>query len=228
MTETIIEKFWNEIAARHDATAFATIDAAYREPQRGYHNWDHIADLLGKLDQFSHLAARPELIAAAIFWHDSVYITRDADGLLRADAENVRASAALFERHSRFEPADSEAIHEMIMATANHLAARAGREHYPGFAQDHDLFLDLDLSSLAASWKEFETNLERIRFEYAWVPEPLFCMGRLQMLERFLSEGDALYRRPEARALWLAQARANLARADCDLRARIARPASTA
>jgi predicted metal-dependent HD superfamily phosphohydrolase len=228
MTRSIVEKYWSEIAARHDAAAFATIDVAYREPQRGYHNWDHIADLLGKLDQLFHLAARPDLIAAAIFWHDSVYVTRDADGLLRADAENVRASAALFERHSKFPAPEAEAVHEMIMSTANHLAARANRERYPGYARDHDLFLDLDLSSLAAGWAEFEKNLDRIRFEYAWVPEPLFCMGRLQMLERFLSEGDKLYRRPETRAMWLAQARANLARAESDLRARIARPASTA
>ena len=228
MTETIVRKFWNAIAMRHDATAFATIDGAYREPQRGYHNWDHIADLLGKLDQLAHLAARPDLIAAAIFWHDSVYITRDADGLLRADAENVRASAALFECHSRFPAPEADAVHDMIMATANHLAARATREHYPGFSRDHDLFLDLDLSSLAAPWDAFEYNLDRIRFEYAWVPEPLFCLGRLQMLERFLSEGDALYRCPETRAMWLLPARANLVRAEGDLRARVARAASSA
>lgn len=228
MTMDIVEKFWTKIAARHDATAFATIDAAYREPQRGYHNWDHIADLLGKLDRLSHLATRPDLLAAAIFWHDSVYVTRDADGLLRADAENVRASAALFERHSRFAGPEAEAVHDMIMSTANHLAAHPGREHYPGFMRDHDLFLDLDLSSLAAPWDVFENNLERIRFEYAWVPEPLFCLGRLQMLERFVSEGDNLYRRSETRALWLAGARENLTRAESDLRARIARPASMA
>ena len=228
MTDKIVEKFWLPLAARHDARAFAALDAAYREPQRGYHDWDHISDLLAKLDGLAQLAARPDLVAAAIFWHDAVYVTRDADGLLRADAENVRASAALFERHSKFDATETEAVHEMIMSTANHLAAHATRDLYPGYCRDHDLFLDLDLSSLAAPWPEFEENLQRIRFEYSWVPEPLFCLGRLQMLERFIAQGDSLYRRPETSAKWLAPARANLARAESDLRARLARPASLA
>ncbi|MCC3244303.1 hypothetical protein LG047_03020 [Methylocystis sp. WRRC1] len=228
MTEKIVEKYWGLIASRHDAEAFATIDAAYREPQRAYHNWVHIADLIGKLDQLADLAVRPDLIATAIFWHDSVFITRDPDGRPRADAENVRASAALFERHSKFPAADTEAVHDMVMATASHMDARAAHMHYAGFARDLDLFLDLDLSSLAAPWPTFEANFEDIRFEYSWAPEKMFLLGRQQMLERFLAQGDMLYRRPETRALWLAAARANLSRAAEGLNERLAQQASTA
>lgn len=223
-----VQTYWGQIAAHHQANALATLDAAYREPQRGYHDWSHIADLLTKLDELKALAVRPDLIAAAIFWHDAVYVTRTADGLLRADAENVRASAALFERYSLFDKADADAIHDMIMATASHLKARAMTEHYPGFARDLDLFLDLDLSSLAAPWPVFENNLERLRFEYAWVPEPLFCLGRLQMIETFAARGDALYRLEETRARWSETARDNLDRAQDELRRQVARLASSA
>jgi predicted metal-dependent HD superfamily phosphohydrolase len=216
------------LAARHDADAFAVLDAAYREPQRGYHDWRHIADLLQKLGHFSHLATRPDLIAAAIFWHDAVYATRDASGLLRADAENVRASAALFERHALFDKIDADAIHEMIMATARHLDAKASREHYPGFSKDLDLFLDLDLSALAAQWPVFERNLENIRFEYGWVPENVFCLGRLRMAESFAAQGASLYRRDELRKLWSEAALANLSRSLEELRAKLARLASPA
>ncbi|MGZ9410031.1 MAG: hypothetical protein ACXW3J_05305, partial [Methylocystis sp.] len=148
MISNPVRNYWALIAGRHDTKAFSVIDAAYREPQRRYHDWGHIVDLLTKLDCLKALAVRPDLIAAAIFWHDAVYVTRDDDGLLRPDAENVRASATLFERHSKFDETDAQAIHDLIMATANHLNARAKAEHYPGFSRDLDFFLDLDLSSL--------------------------------------------------------------------------------
>ena len=228
MTLDPVQTYWAQIAAHHEPNALATLDAAYREPQRGYHDWSHIADLLTKLDELKALAMRPDLIAAAIFWHDAVYMTRDADGMLRADAENVRASAALFERYSKFDKSDADAIHDLIMATAGHLKARAMIEHYPGFTRDLDLFLDLDLSSLAAPWPVFENNLARLRFEYAWVPEPLFCLGRLQMIETFAARGEALYRREETRKLWSEAARENLARAQDELRQQVARLASSA
>jgi predicted metal-dependent HD superfamily phosphohydrolase len=226
MTESVVEKYWAQIAARHDAEAFATLDAAYRERQRAYHAWGHIVDLLRKLDGLTHLATRVDLVAAAIFWHDSVYVTRDPDGRPRADPENVRASAALFERHSKFNDLEGRAIHDFVMATANHMKAAAPAEHYPGFSRDLDFFLDLDLSSLAAPWPVFKRNLDDIHFEFGWVPERAFYLGRVQMLESFLAAGEMLYRLPETRALWLVQARANLLRAEVELRARLARPAS--
>ncbi|TLG79185.1 hypothetical protein FEV16_04015 [Methylocystis sp. B8] len=228
MISNPIQTYWGLIASRHDPDAFAVLDTAYRESQRGYHDWSHIGDLLAKLDYFKALAVRPDLIAAAIFWHDVVYVTRDSEGLLRPDAENVRASAALFESHAKFNETDAAAIHDLIMATADHLDARATIERYPGFTNDLDLFLDLDLSSLGAPWPAFEQNLERLRFEYAWVPEPLFCLGRLQMIDTFAARGDALYRRDETRKLWNNRAHENLARAQEELRREVARLASSA
>jgi predicted metal-dependent HD superfamily phosphohydrolase len=123
---------------------------------------------------------------------------------------------------------EAQAVHDMIMATASHMKAKAPREHYPGFARDLDFFLDLDLSSLAASWAVFERNLDDIHFEYGWVPEHAFYLGRVQMLETFLAGGAALYRLPETRALWLEPALLNLRRAQAELRERLARPASSA
>lgn len=222
MSEAIVTRFWRSIEARHDARAFAVIEAAYGEPHRGYHAFGHIVDLLRQLDRFSGLAKRIDLVAAAIFWHDAVYVTRKPCGAMRPDVENVRDSAALFARHAAFETTDQDAVIEMILATADHLDARSTREHYLGFSGDFDLFLDLDLSSLAAPWPAFAKNLEQLRFEYAFVPETLFLRGRLEMIERFARNGARLYRREETRALWSAAARANLTRCAADLRVRLA------
>lgn len=222
MIDPIVEKYWSQLAGRHDAEAFAILDAAYREPQRAYHAWGHIVDMLTKLDQLGSLATRPDLIAAAAFWHDAVYLTREPNGHPRSDPENVRDSVLLFERHSAFSPMERAAIHDIVMATANHMKAKAKKEHYPGFSRDLDLFLDLDLSSLAVSWPVFEKNLENIRFEFHWAPEHDFYLGRTRMLESFLGGGDRLFRLPETRALWLKAARENLKRAKSDLHERMA------
>jgi predicted metal-dependent HD superfamily phosphohydrolase len=216
-------RYWAMLAKRHAPGAWKVIDAGYGETHRGYHSWDHIDDLLLKLDSFSALAVRLDLIATAIFWHDVVYATRKADGGLRPDSDNVRDSAVLYCRHSLSNETDVAAVCDMIMATADHLDAGASCELYPGFAKDLDLFLDLDLSSLAAPWPLFAENLEKIRFEYAWVPELTFSLGRVKMLQTFLNKGDQLFRREETNRLWSGAARDNLLRCVGELRAEIAR-----
>lgn len=228
MPQLIVEKYWSLVSARHDSEAYDVLDAAYREPQRAYHAWGHIVDLLEKLDGLRQLARRADLIATAIFWHDSVYLTRDPDGRPRTDPENVRASAALFDHHSRFDAMEAQAARDLILATANHTKARPAQELYPGFSHDFSFFLDLDLSSLAAPWPVFERNLDDIHFEYGWVPESDFYRGRVQMLETFLAAREGLYRLPETRALWLEPARDNLLRAQAELRERLSRPAPSA
>ena len=184
--------------------------AAMASARRAYHGWDHIAELLEKLDAFQALSARPALIATAIFWHDSVYATQAPDGGKRTDLENVRGSAELFLRHTLLNADDAAAVHELIMATADHTRAEAKQEHYDGFASDLDLFLDLDLSPLAAPWKIFAANLEHIRFEFAWLPEREFHTSQIAMLEGFLKADARLFRRAETRKKWLAAAKDNL------------------
>ena len=223
MIDDLRNRYWALLAKQHAPGAWEILNAAYREAHRGYHSWDHIDDLLQKLDAFVHLATRPDLIATAIFWHDAVYATRVEDGGLRPDFDNVHDSAALYCRHTLSNETDAAAVCDMIMATADHLDAKAAGELYPGFSQDLDLFLDLDLSSLAAPWERFAENLDKIRFEYSWVPEIQFSHGRLKMLRTFLDRGDRLFRLDETRALWSPEARANLMRCIGELRAQIAR-----
>ena len=206
------EKYWNEhLAARHAPGAWAALCAGYEEPHRGYHSWRHIELLIAELERHRALAQRFDLVLAAIYWHDVVYTTVNADGGPRADAENVRASAELFRRYSAMPQADTDAVVALIMATADHVGARGG--------PDLDLFLDLDLSPLALPWDEFTRNTGDIRKEFAWIAERDFLLGHAAILERFLS-AEHLYRRPETRAAWEAQARDNIARWAPELRRR--------
>jgi predicted metal-dependent HD superfamily phosphohydrolase len=155
MVAEIRQKYWLPLEKSHKPSAWEALDAGYGASHRAYHGWGHIAELLGKLDEFSALSTRPDLVAAAIFWHDAVYMTQKPDGGRRSDHENIRDSGALFRRYTLLNTSDADAVHELIMATADHIHAKASEERYPGFSDDLDLFLDLDLSPLAAPWDEF-------------------------------------------------------------------------
>jgi len=224
MTQTI-DHYWSRLADRHDAAALPALRAAYAEPHRAYHALRHIDELLSKLAEREALATRPDLVAAAVFWHDSVYQTRASDGRPRPDALSVSDSLALFRNHAAFPQQDAEAVADMIMATAAHGKADATREIYSGFSKDLDLFLDLDLSPLAAPWPEFSQNLDDIRFEYSWVPEADFSAARLEMLAGLARADGSLYRRPECAAVWEQPARANIARVIAELQTRMKRAA---
>ncbi|MGI8818216.1 MAG: N-methyl-D-aspartate receptor NMDAR2C subunit, partial [Gemmatimonadales bacterium] len=58
------------------------------------------------------------------------------------------------------------------------------------------------------AFAEFE---QRIRQEYAWVPEPVYRSARIEILEGFLAR-RSIYQTEFFRDRYEAQARANLAR----------------
>lgn len=219
MNESIRRIFWRRIETAHAPGTFAVLDAAYRQPHRAYHTWEHIDALLEGLRRFERLASRPDLVAAAIFWHDAVHRARDADGRARPDAQNVRDSVEAFRRHTLLRGGEAQAVEDLVMATADHANAVAAKEHYPGFAADLDLFVDLDLSPLAAPWEDFADNTRKIRTESLGVEETEFAADQASMLEGFARAGAPIYRRAETRALWDAPARANLERCIPRLRA---------
>ena len=222
MNREIREKYWTPLEGRHKTGAWEALDAGYTESHRAYHTWEHVAGLLEKLSEFIDLSTRSDLIAVSVFWHDVVYRTRNQDGSPRPDYENVRDSGELFRQYTLLNKSDADAVYDLIMATANHLQPRAEEQHYAGFAGDLDLFLDLDLSSLASPWEEFVEAFARIRSEFSWAPEIIFCTNQLQILEKFAKEDVRLYRRTETSEKWRDAAMANLKRCIAELQKRIA------
>jgi predicted metal-dependent HD superfamily phosphohydrolase len=218
----IREKYWTPLEGRHKTGAWEALDAGYTESHRAYHTWEHVTGLLEKLSTFSYLSARSDIIAVSVFWHDVVYRTQNRDGSPRPDYENVRDSCELFRQYTLLNKPDSDAVHDLIMATANHLQAKTEKQYYAGFSGDLDLFLDLDFSSLASPWEEFVENLAKIRTEFSWASEVVFCSIQLQILENFAKADMQLYRRAETSEKWRDAARANLKRCISELRKSIA------
>ncbi len=222
MNREIREKYWVPLEGRHRTGAWEALDGGYAASHRAYHTWEHVAGLLEKLSEFSNLSARSDIIAVSVFWHDVVYKTQNQGGSPRPDYENVRDSGELFRQYTLLSKPDADAAYDLIMATANHLEARAEKQYYAGFSGDLDLFLDLDLSSLASPWEEFVEDLARIRTEFSWASEGVFCSIQVQILENFAKADVGLYRRAETREKWRDAARANLKRCVTELRKRIA------
>ena len=168
------------------AALMADLRRRYGEPQRHYHTWAHVDALLRLFEDVRGELSDPVAAEAAIYYHDAVYDPRASDNearsaaLLRADCAGVLSEDSLV------------AAARMIEATAGH--------HLPpdlagGARADAALFLDMDLSILAAPWPDFLAYEAAIRHEYAHVEEAAFRKGRGEVLRTFLEREKLYYSR---------------------------------
>lgn len=154
---------------------FDRLASLYNETHRAYHTLTHIDNMLSLVDAVGRQSVAIEL---ATWFHDAIYDPTRSDNEERsADlfvefAQRVGLSDALTTRVRRF-----------ILATAKHRLEG-------DLADDIDaqLFLDLDLSILAASDDAYDVYARGIRIEYAHVPEAAYLSGRPQVLRSLTSK----------------------------------------
>ena len=170
----------------------------YEESSRAYHGLCHIRALLKRLSEQRALAKAPLSIELAIWFHDAVYDTTRHD--------NEEQSAQLAERYLP----EWGCAPDLVASVASKVRATQRHEWLDGDS-DTALFLDLDLSVLAARADVYDSYAEQVAKEYAWVPEVLYQQGRAQVLAGFLQR-DHIYFTPSLRLLWEPAARANLQR----------------
>jgi predicted metal-dependent HD superfamily phosphohydrolase len=168
---------------------------AYGSPDRFYHNLTHIQDCLSILDQTSHLAAHPEEVEVAIWFHDSVYDTRRDDNEKRSAewAQSVIDKARL-----------SKDVADRVSHSI--LATRHNREITDTDAQ---LLVDVDLSILGREADNFWRYEVNIRKEYAWVPGDIFRQKRVEILRSFLDR-QYIYYHEKYREMFERRARMNI------------------
>ncbi|HZA98545.1 MAG TPA: hypothetical protein VE399_07180 [Gemmatimonadales bacterium] len=164
---------WSRLGAQRNGTdVFQQLAAAYAEPTRFYHTAAHIVDCLAQFDWSRDLAARPDEVEAALWFHDAVYVPGATDNearsarLARASLSGAAAPTGVPER-----------IAALILATTH-----ADLPSDP----DTQLVCDIDLSILGREMAEFDQFERRIRQEYAWVPEPTYRHARSEVLNGFL------------------------------------------
>ncbi len=170
--------------------------APYGEPQRGYHNFQHITEMLAHLETYRSLRRQPGLLTLAILFHDVVYDTSQTGGA------NERASADValtYMQAQGYGLRDQSYVHELIMDTTH--TARAE-------TSDGRLMQDFDLLSFALA-PDFKVTAYGIRREYRHLTELEFWTGRLTVLEWFLDR-PALYHTPMIHDQYESRARKNI------------------
>jgi predicted metal-dependent HD superfamily phosphohydrolase len=169
--EEVKESLWKEI-----------VDL-YSEPNRYYHNLNHIANLFSLFEKFFTEIKHPALVGFSIFYHDIVYNT------FREDNEEQSAlKARLHLQQLNINKTLLENIEVFILATKTH-------EVPSGFAYEKDLqyFLDFDLAILGSKWEDYFRYSHNIRKEYGQFTDAIYKAGRKQALQRLQSKDKLFY-----------------------------------
>jgi predicted metal-dependent HD superfamily phosphohydrolase len=164
---------WSRLGAqRNGIDVFQQLAAAYAEPTRFYHTAAHIVDCLAQLDWSRDVAARPDEVETALWFHDAVYMPGATDNEARS------ARMALSSLYAAAAPSGlPERIAAMVLATMH-----AELPSDP----DTQLLCDIDLSILGRETAGFDQFERQIRQEYAWVPEAAYRYARAEVLNGFL------------------------------------------
>jgi predicted metal-dependent HD superfamily phosphohydrolase len=187
---------WHRLGAQGDGGAvFTEIAAAYDEPARAYHTAEHIADCLAQFDLSRHLARQADVVEAAIWFHDLVYVPG------RPDNEELSAARARTMLRAALVPSEvAGRINALVLET-----------HHATTAHEADgaLLCDIDLSILGRSPEAFARFERQIRQEYAGVPESMYRRGRSHILRTFLARAS-IYQTDWFRQRFERRARSNL------------------
>lgn len=175
---------------------FAALRDRYAEPHRAYHTARHIDECLMHLDLVREQCQRPAEIEIALWFHDAIYDPQATDN------ERRSAEWATRELESAGAAQNLSASIESLILITQHNAIPV--------AHDEQLLVDIDLSILGASRERFFEYEDQIRFEYSWVPDPIFRRERAKVLQHFLSR-PSIYSTGSFREKLEVDARRNLA-----------------
>ena len=192
---------------------WGTIRDAYEGPGRYYHTLQHLSDLLSQAKAHANSIQNLDAVELAIFFHDIVYDAKNGGGgkMERDSAEVFRA----FEAQSRPSFAAGDKVYDWIVATASHRCSEDDE-------RDKKLFMDMDMSILAAPRAEYARYAANVRREYAHFNELFWCWGRAKFLSASAASDTPIFATEEYRATGEAAARRNAASEASELRMRLA------
>lgn len=175
-----------------------TVLLNYSNPDRHYHNFQHIHDMLSSLDVlFSHRLNDSELrvLEKAIAYHDTIYVAGSAAN------EHLSAQKAHEELKGTMSDYNLMEVVRLILLTKHHVTVP---EDIRG-----SIMIDLDLKGLAGD--QYNANKLNVRKEYSAFSESSWKEGRLKFIESFLNR-PWIYYTDWGRDNWEKPARENLVR----------------
>jgi predicted metal-dependent HD superfamily phosphohydrolase len=176
--------------------------AAWDEPERAYHDREHLRSCLELFDELRDLAQRPAEVEMAIWFHDAVYDVRALDN------EERSARWAQRELHPIVGEEVAARVAELVRST----------KHATGLEPRGDarVLSDVDLAVLRFPPDEFDSYERAVRREYAWVEEAQWRAARSAVLSELLAR-ETLFHTVPMRARFEVPARQNLRRALAEL-----------
>jgi predicted metal-dependent HD superfamily phosphohydrolase len=158
---------------------------------------DHIERCLEELQHARHLAADPDAVEVALWFHDAVCdpAARDSEARSARLADDALADAGV-------DAGRRAGVSRLILATRHDGQPLVG---------DAALVADIDLAILGADADAFDRYEAAVRREYAALPDAAFYAGRAAILRRFL-ERRSIYATDPFRTRYEARARTNLTR----------------
>jgi predicted metal-dependent HD superfamily phosphohydrolase len=206
-SDDVIRDRWRSlVGAGHDETGEQLVHR-HAEVHRRYHTSTHVmwvlhhVDTLLAADEIDHRLDTDAVIAAALF-HDAVYDARSTTN----EAESADLAAAAL-REVGWTGEHQTTVRQLILATATHEST----------SKDCDVLLDADLAILGAPADEYDAYAAAVRFEYGFVPDTSWRVGRATVLCSFLDR-EHIFTTTTMRSARASQARANLQRELSSLR----------
>lgn len=178
---------------------FTALVRAYSKRRRHYHNPGHLADMFRHFDRRRQQLKNPDLVAAAIFFHDVVYNPARRDNELKSAEQAAKDLPDL-----GFTPEEIHIVFDFILATQKH---ELTEDAHPDLAW----LLDFDLAILGSDWETYLQYTQKIRREYRLYPDVLYKPGRRKVLEHFLERAN-IFQTAELREAYEWQARSNIGR----------------
>jgi predicted metal-dependent HD superfamily phosphohydrolase len=160
------------VAPGQAGPTFDGIIQAYSGPGRFYHTLDHVMAVLATVEGLAPHANNLNAVKLAAWLHDVIYDSKASD--------NEERSAHYAER----------LCEDLAICEGPRVAAliRTTKAHEAGGDADAQVLIDADLAILGASEPVYQDYAEKIRQEYAWVPETEYRRGRRRILESFLTK----------------------------------------
>jgi len=169
---------WSSLSAAAGARdavreIYDAIVSEYQSSARAYHNLDHVAQCLEKLDTLHSLCQAPRAVELAIWYHDIIYDSGAKDNEEKSgrralsDLPAMGVSGAL-----------AEEVQRLILLTKHDCIPDD---------MDGRLIVDIDLSILAQPPEVFDRYERAVRTEYSWMPDEEFWHGRRDFLRAMLS-----------------------------------------
>ncbi len=169
---------------------------AYSDPARGYHDTQHLSEVLARLDELAENGTLFDRVPVglAAWFHDAVY-----DG--ERDAEERSAAWA--------EDALADLTEPQVVAEAARLV-RLTETHRPDDSDANGCALsDGDLAILAAPPERYAEYVTNVRREYSHLADDVFAAGRAGVLRDLLAKPQ-LFHTAYAQRHWEDTARANM------------------